>query len=166
MMQVYLYFIWSRKLFPDKIWLNPNFYDPVICYCKFDTFRNLDTFLLNFSSKILFIHVRLLLLTVIPNRECIFSKLLSILSLTFVYNIIWDILGTHWQYNFWTSGTGVVSFTNPPIISGPGPENNGPPPLTLGPEVELCWLLSLTLEPSADMHLSPSTLSPDRNIFN
>ena len=28
--------------------------------------------------------------------------------------------------------SGVVSFTNPPVISGPGPENNGPPPLTLG----------------------------------
>ena len=33
--------------------------------------------------------------------------------------------------------TAVVSYTNPPVISGPGPENNGPPPLNLGPEVEL-----------------------------
>ena len=39
----------------------------------------------------------------------------------------------------------VVSFTNPPVISGSRPENNGPPPLTLGKEVELCWLLPLTL---------------------
>ena len=61
---------------------------------------------------------------------------------------------------------GVVLLTNPPIISGPWPENNGPPPLTLGKEVELCWLLPLTLEPSADMHLSPSIFSPNRNIFN
>ena len=53
-----------------------------------------------------------------------------------------------------------------PVISGPRPENNGPPPLTLGPEVEICWLLSLTLEPSADMHLSPSTFSPNTNSFN
>ena len=60
----------------------------------------------------------------------------------------------------------VVSFTNPPVISEPRPENNGPPPLALGKEVELCWLLPLTLEPSADMHLSPSIFSPDRNIFN
>ena len=59
---------------------------------------------------------------------------------------------------------GVVSFTNSP--SGPQPENNGPPPLTLGPGVELCWLLPLTLVPWADMHFSPSTFSPDRNIFN
>ena len=42
----------------------------------------------------------------------------------------------------------------PPVISGPGPENNRPPPLTLGKEVELCWLLPLPLKPSADMHLS------------
>ena len=63
------------------------------------------------------------------------------------------------------SKTGVVSYTNPPVISGPQPENNGPPPLTLGKEVKLCWLLPLTLEPSADMHLSPSIFSPDRNIF-
>ena len=37
------------------------------------------------------------------------------------------------------ASTGVVSFTNPPVISRPGPEINGPPPLTLGKEVELCW---------------------------
>ena len=62
--------------------------------------------------------------------------------------------------------SGVVSFTNPPVISGPRPENNGPPPLTPGKELELCWLLPLTPEPSADMHLSPSIFSPNRNIFN
>ena len=54
----------------------------------------------------------------------------------------------------------------PPVISGGLPENNGSPPLNLGPEVELCWLLPLTLKHSADMHLSSSTFSPDRNIFN
>ena len=64
------------------------------------------------------------------------------------------------------SSPGVVSFTNPPVISGPGPENKGPPSLTLGKEMELCWLLPLTFEPSADMHLSPFIFSPDRNIFN
>ena len=31
-----------------------------------------------------------------------------------------------------------IVYHSPPIISGPGPENNGPPPLTLGPEVSLC----------------------------
>ena len=51
--------------------------------------------------------------------------------------------------------TAVVSFTNPPIMSGPGPENNGPPPLSLGPEVQFCWLPALTLEPSVDMLLFP-----------
>ena len=52
---------------------------------------------------------------------------------------------------------GVVSFTNlpSPVISGPGPQNNGPPPLSLGPEDQFCWLLALTLEPSADMLLFP-----------
>ena len=59
--------------------------------------------------------------------------------------------------------TGVVSFTNPPVIIGPRPENNGPLPLTLGKEMDLYWLLLLTLEPSAEMHLSPFSL--DRNIF-
>ena len=33
--------------------------------------------------------------------------------------------------------TGVVSFSNPHNKWDP-PENNGPPPLTLGPEVQLC----------------------------
>ena len=46
------------------------------------------------------------------------------------------------------------------------PENNGPPPLTLEPEVELCWLLPLTLGPSADMHLPllPSLLTETFSI--
>ena len=61
---------------------------------------------------------------------------------------------------------GNPAFTNPSVISGPRSENNGPPPLTLGKEIELCWLLPLTFEPSADMHLSPFIFSPDRNIFN
>ena len=38
---------------------------------------------------------------------------------------------------------------NPPILSGHPPENNGPPPLTLGKDIQLCWLLPLTLQPSA-----------------
>ena len=37
----------------------------------------------------------------------------------------------------------------PPVLTWHPPENNGPPPLTLGAEVQLCWLLPLTLEPSA-----------------
>ena len=37
-----------------------------------------------------------------------------------------------------------ISSNDPPIISGPRTENNGPPPLTLGPEVELCSPLTET----------------------
>ena len=50
------------------------------------------------------------------------------------------------------TGTGVVSFTNPPVLTWHLPTYNilsGYPPLTLGAEVQLCWLLPLTLEPSA-----------------
>ena len=46
-------------------------------------------------------------------------------------------------------GTGVVSFTNPPVLTWHLPTYNilsGHPPLTLGSEVQLCWLLPLTLE--------------------
>ena len=87
-------------------------------------------------------------------------------NVTFLENPI--VIRPYVSYTLHGAGTGVVLYTNPPppIISGPRPENNGPPPSTLGPKVELCWLLPLTLVPSADMHLSPSTFSPDRNIFN
>ena len=37
---------------------------------------------------------------------------------------------------FMLHGTGVVSLTDPPVLSGHPPENNGPPPLTLRPEVQ------------------------------
>ena len=43
---------------------------------------------------------------------------------------------------------GVVSFTNSPILTWHLPTYNilrRHPPLTLGAEVQLCWLLSLTL---------------------
>ena len=48
--------------------------------------------------------------------------------------------------------TGVVLFTDPPVLTWHRPTYNilsGRPPLTLGAEVQLCWLLPLTLEPSA-----------------
>ena len=47
---------------------------------------------------------------------------------------------------------GVVLFTNPHVLTWHLPTYNilsGHPPLTLGAEVQLCWLLPLTLEPSA-----------------
>ena len=50
---------------------------------------------------------------------------------------------------------GVVSFTNlppPPVLTRHLPTYNilsRHPPLPLGTEVQLCWLLPLTLEPSA-----------------
>ena len=52
----------------------------------------------------------------------------------------------------------------PPVISGILLKITGPPPLTPGPEVQLCWLL--TLEPSAQCTIFPSTFSPERKVFN
>ena len=51
--------------------------------------------------------------------------------------------------------TGVVSFNDIPRNNWAPSWKNGLPPLTLGPEVQLCWLLPLTLEPSAQCTISP-----------
>ena len=65
--------------------------------------------------------------------------------------------------------TSVVLFTNPPILTWHLHTYNilsWHPPLTLGAEVQLCWLLPLTLEPSAQGTIFPSTFSPDRKVLS
>ena len=69
--------------------------------------------------------------------------------------VTWPVVSVSWDgvYFLMTCPTRGSAFRcsivyQPPVISGP-------PPLSLGPELQFCWLLALTLEPSADLLLFP-----------